>query len=122
VEIMIVVALIALLVAIALPAVLRARKRSQATHILEDLRMIDAAIDQYALENHKSPSQSVAWPDIKAYLKTNSRLYSTQSTDVLGNYFIEGAIDQGVMLSRATFNALSDVAPAEFWSSYGIAP
>ena len=51
VEIMIVVAIIALLAAIAVPNFLRARKRSQATRILEDLRMIDSAVDQYAIEN-----------------------------------------------------------------------
>src|SRR6266446_3997205 len=45
VEIMIVVAIIALLAAIAVPGFLRARKRSQATRILNDLRMIDSAVD-----------------------------------------------------------------------------
>jgi prepilin-type N-terminal cleavage/methylation domain-containing protein len=122
VEIMIVVALIALLAAIAMPAFLRARKRAQATHIIEDLRMIDAAIDQYALENNKAPTQSISWPDIKAYLKNGSRLYNTTATDVLGNYFIHGVIDQGVSLSRVTFDSLSDVAPLDFWSPYGVEP
>ena len=46
VEIMIVVAIIALLAAIAVPNFLRARKRSQAARIMDDLRMIDNAIDQ----------------------------------------------------------------------------
>ncbi len=50
VEIMIVVAIIALLAAIAVPGFLRARKRSQASRILNDLRMIDSAVDQYAIE------------------------------------------------------------------------
>ena len=52
VEIMIVVAIIALLAAIAVPNFLRARKRSQATAILEEMRLIDAAKDQYAIENN----------------------------------------------------------------------
>jgi prepilin-type N-terminal cleavage/methylation domain-containing protein len=54
VEIMIVVAIIALLAAIAVPGFLRARKRSQASRILNDLRMIDAAVDQYAIETNRS--------------------------------------------------------------------
>ena len=54
VEIMIVVAIIALLASIAVPNFLRARKRSQATRILEDLRVLDNATDQYAIENNKS--------------------------------------------------------------------
>src|SRR6516165_4696385 len=61
VEIMIVVAIIALLAAIAVPNFLRARKRSQATRCLEDLRIIDSAIDQYAIENNKSGGAMVVW-------------------------------------------------------------
>ena len=44
VEIMIVVAIIALLAAIAVPGFLRARKRSQASRIINDLRLIDSAV------------------------------------------------------------------------------
>src|SRR5438552_17501922 len=55
VEIMIVVAVIALLAAIAVPGFMRARKRSQASRIMNDLRIIDSAVDQYAIEDkHKS--------------------------------------------------------------------
>ena len=54
VEIMIVVAIIALLAAIAVPGFLRARKRSQASRIINDLRLIDSAVDQYAIENNKA--------------------------------------------------------------------
>src|ERR1035437_9617998 len=53
VEIMIVVAIIALLAAIAVPGFLRARKRSQASKVLNDLRLIDSAVDQYAIETNK---------------------------------------------------------------------
>ncbi len=53
VEIMIVVAIIALLAAIAVPGFLRARKRSQASRIINDLRLIDSAVDQYAIETNK---------------------------------------------------------------------
>ena len=64
VEIMIVVAIIALLAAIAVPSFLRARKRSQATATLETLRMIDGAKDQYALENAKSTTTTPAPIDL----------------------------------------------------------
>src|SRR5438309_5105459 len=85
VEIMIVVAIIALLAAIAVPNFLRARKRSQATRILEDLRMIDAAIDQYAIETNKTSGAAVGWTDVQAYLKKGSTLYSSNHTDLLGS-------------------------------------
>ena len=63
VEIMIVVAIIALLAAIAVPGFLRARKRSQATRILNDLRMIDSAVDQYAIETNRKTADSVGIKD-----------------------------------------------------------
>src|SRR3954452_2679134 len=87
VEIMIVVAIIALLASIAVPNFLRARKRSQATRILEDLRIIDSAIDQYAIENNKSGGASVKWTDVQSYLKTGSVLYNSNGTDLLGNQY-----------------------------------
>src|SRR6202046_213850 len=78
VEIMVVVAIIALLASIAVPNFLRARKRSQATRCLEDLRIIDSACDQYAIENNKVTGNSVAWTDVQNYLKTGSALYNSQ--------------------------------------------
>ena len=84
VEIMIVVAIIALLAAIAVPNFLRARKRSQATRILEDLRMIDAAVDQYAIEANKKAGDTVSWTAIQAYLKRGSNLYNTGASVIGG--------------------------------------
>jgi prepilin-type N-terminal cleavage/methylation domain-containing protein len=117
VEIMIVVAIIALLAAIAVPGFIRARKRSQASRILEDLRMIDAAIDQYAIETNKTTNQSVSWsPDITAYLKPNSQLFITGAS-VLGQHYdtMTWSVDVTIATPTGTSAALSDVAPTEFW-------
>ena len=72
----IVVAIIALLAAIAVPGFLRARKRSQATAILNDARIIDGAIDQYAIENNKKGTDTVNAGNIKGFFKPGSRLYA----------------------------------------------
>ena len=69
VEIMIVVAIIALLASIAVPGFLRARKRSQASRVINDLRLLDNAIDQYAIENNKTTNSPANFTDLKAYLK-----------------------------------------------------
>ncbi len=121
VEIMIVVAIIALLAAIAVPNFLRARKRSQATRILEDLRIIDSAIDQYAIENNKSGGANVVWTDVQAYLKKGSVIYNSNGTDLLGNQFSTNAtfsVDTIPKLNSTSFSKLSDVAPADFWSPF----
>ncbi len=118
VEIMIVVAIIALLASIAVPNFLRARKRSQATRILQDLRMIDAAIDQYAIENNKPQGAAVAWLDIRTYLKTGSVLYASGGTDMFGNSFAPFAVDTLPKVPPLTYSKLSDVAPNTFWSPF----
>ena len=51
VEIMIVVAIIGLLAAIAIPSFMRARTTSQKNACINNLRQIEAGKDQYALEN-----------------------------------------------------------------------
>ena len=118
VEIMIVVAIIALLAAIAVPNFLRARKRSQATRILEDLRIVDSAIDQYAIENNKSSGDAVVWADIQKYLKNGSVLYNSGGTDLLGNAYAGFSVDSLPKLSSTSFGKLSDVAPSDFWSPF----
>src|ERR1700750_2936123 len=86
VEIMIVVSIIALLAAIAVPGFMRARKRSQASRILNDLRMIDSAVDQYAIETNKLSGAAVAVTDWTNYVKKNSALYNA-GADLFGNAY-----------------------------------
>jgi prepilin-type N-terminal cleavage/methylation domain-containing protein len=118
VEIMIVVAIIALLAAIAVPAFLRARKRSQASRILNDLRMIDSACDQYAIETNRKTGDTVATTDWTNYLKKNSLLYNG-GKDILGNAYGGQVVDTIPQVPPASYTVLSDVAGTGFWSPYG---
>lgn len=59
VEIMIVVAIIGLLAAIAIPNFVRARQTTQTNICLNNMRQIDAAIDQWALEHGKAKGATV---------------------------------------------------------------
>ncbi|MCG2658750.1 MAG: prepilin-type N-terminal cleavage/methylation domain-containing protein, partial [Kiritimatiellae bacterium] len=61
VEIMIVVAIIGLLAAIAIPSFMRARTTSQQNACINNLRQIEAAKDQYALENGLTNLATIAW-------------------------------------------------------------
>jgi prepilin-type N-terminal cleavage/methylation domain-containing protein len=73
VEIMIVVAIIGLLAAIAIPNFIRARATSQANACINNLRQIDAAINEWALENGQSNGATVANVSVvSAYIKLNS--------------------------------------------------
>jgi type II secretory pathway pseudopilin PulG len=118
VEIMIVVAIIALLAAIAVPGFLRARKRSQASRILNDLRMIDAAVDQYAIETNKKSNNPVAVTDWTNYLKKGSSLYLSGNS-ILGTAYGAQTVDTIPLVPSADYAVLSDVAGTGFWSPYG---
>ena len=118
VEIMIVVAIIALLAAIAVPGFLRARKRSQASRILNDLRMIDAAVDQYAVETNRSTGNTVAVADWTNYLKKGTVLYNSGNS-ILGSAYGPQTVDTIPQVVSADYATLSDVASTGFWSPYG---
>ena len=69
VEIMIVVALIGLLATIAFPNIVRARLQSQTQACINNLRQIDDASQQWGLENNRPATSTVAFTDIRPYLK-----------------------------------------------------
>jgi len=117
VEIMIVVAIIALLAAIAVPGFLRARKRSQASRIINDLRLIDSAVDQYAIETNKTSGATVAVTDWTNYLKKGTNLY-VSGNDILGNTYGAQKVDSLPSVPAASKTALSDVTDSTFWSPY----
>jgi prepilin-type N-terminal cleavage/methylation domain-containing protein len=119
VEIMIVVAIIALLAAIAVPGFLRARKRSQASKVLNDLRMIDAAVDQYAIETGKKTNDPVAVSDWTNYVKKDSVLYNS-GQDLFGHNYGTQTVDALPKTAPGTFDTLSDVADTNFFSPYGV--
>jgi len=69
---MIVVAIIGLLAAIAVPNYVRARTTSQKNTCMAILRQFDGAAQTWALENNKSAGNTYTWEDIKPYLKLDS--------------------------------------------------
>jgi prepilin-type N-terminal cleavage/methylation domain-containing protein len=71
VEIMIVVAIIGLLAAIAIPNFVRARTQSQMNACINNLRQIDGAIQQWALENKAATNAAVTFPTVSPYLRNS---------------------------------------------------
>lgn len=124
---MIVVAIIALLAAIALPGFLRARKRSQAAAVLELYRMIDGAKEQYAIE---FPHPSSIYPrpiDLVGYMKPGTKVYKdyaagVDTTDLFGNKVYIQSLDVPPQIANATLSELDSVIenPASFWGPYDL--
>ena len=69
VEIMIVVAIIGLLAVIAIPSFMKARTTSQKNACINNLRQVEAAKEQWALETKQSTGATVVSTAIEALLK-----------------------------------------------------
>lgn len=124
VEIMIVVAIIALLATIAVPSFLRARKRAQATKVLNSARILDSARDQWAIEANKADDVDADWAFIKPFVKESTLLYKKEGKDIFGNPFVNQdgnlviKVGDELKINDAIYDALSDVTDEEFWGSY----
>jgi prepilin-type N-terminal cleavage/methylation domain-containing protein len=105
VEIMIVVAIIGLLAAIAIPNFVRARTTAQSNACINNLRQIDGAIQQWALEMNQAPSATVnsticqpylgrgangAWPTCPAGGSYTLNSVADKPTCSLGNANVNG--------------------------------
>jgi type IV pilus assembly protein PilA len=105
VEIMIVVAIIGLLAALAIPGFVKARKQSQGRRIINDARQMDAAIDQWALEKGKKDGDAVVTAEAATYLKT-----AWTANDLLGNAYTIGAVGTNqVQIAAGTKSVLANV-------------
>ena len=105
VEIMIVVAIIGLLAALAVPGMQRSRARAQGYRIINDARQADAAIDQWALETGQVNGNPISTTAAALYLKSTWPV-----TDILGNtytYTVVGATQ--VQINAASKTALTGV-------------
>jgi prepilin-type N-terminal cleavage/methylation domain-containing protein len=112
VEIMIVVAIIGLLAALAIPGFVKARKQSQGRRILNDVRQLDSAINQWAMEKGKQDGDPLDTSSAASYLKT-----AWSDTDLLGNGYAFGNVGTNqVQVSSNTKSALQGVGID--WGSY----
>ncbi len=112
VEIMIVVAIIGLLAALAIPGFVKARKQSQGRRILNDARQMDAAIDQWALETGQTDGNAINTTSAATYLKT---AWKTQ--DLLGNAFNVTVVGGTQMSVNATTKTALDGVGID-WGAY----
>jgi prepilin-type N-terminal cleavage/methylation domain-containing protein len=113
VEIMIVLAIIGLLAALAVPSFIKNRKQSQGRRIVNDVRQIDAAINAWALEVNASDGTAVNLAQAAQYTKSGS----INTVDLLGNPYLIGTVgDTQMAVAAATKSALGGVGVD--WGAY----
>jgi len=128
VEIMIVVAIIALLATFAVPSFMRARMRTQATACKEDLRQVDAAIDQWALEKNKGTGKPITVTELATYIKPGTALYTALAAgaakDTLGGAITIANVGDALAVPTDTKTATDTATGADtasraaFWSPF----
>jgi len=102
IEIMIVVLIIGILLAIAVPNFIRAREQSRSKSCSANLKQIDAAKEQFAMDAKKNTGDAVAFTDIvgaSLYLK------STPTCPSSGTYTV------GAVSTNPTCNKTSTAYP-----------
>jgi prepilin-type N-terminal cleavage/methylation domain-containing protein len=110
VEIMIVVAIIGLLAAIAIPNFVRAREVSQLNSIKNNLRILEGCKDQWALEAKKGTGQAVTWTDITSYLKGGTIQQVVEETYNINNVGTSANAQTSVTLTTS-YTAGSFIVP-----------
>ena len=121
IEIMIVLTIIALLASIATPSMMRARQRSVAGEIKEEVRHIEMALTQLAIENPSAAGQPVDFDQLVPYFKPGSRLASCDNKDRFGNDFNDGAaydVDTIPKVASTTISSLQASVATDFWAPY----
>jgi type II secretory pathway pseudopilin PulG len=87
VEIMIVVAIVGLLAAMLLNNMDKARKQAEGRRIVNDCRVVDAAITQWALDTNQQDGAPIDWIAVNSYLKKPIAFF-----DLLGNPYEWGNV------------------------------
>jgi type IV pilus assembly protein PilA len=105
VEIMVVVAIVGLLAAMAVPGFILARKQSQGRRIVNDCRQMDAAIDQWSLETGQYDDNTINTTTCATYLKT-----AWENTDLLNNSYVIGLVGSNqITVSTKTKSSLAGI-------------
>lgn len=107
VEIMIVVLIIGLLAAIAIPNFIKARNTSREKACLNNLRQIDGAVEQYAMEKNIAEGTAVTWDNLQPdYIKAKTKCPAGTADYTIPNVGVEPACP------NVGANAGHDLTPA----------
>jgi prepilin-type N-terminal cleavage/methylation domain-containing protein len=110
IEIMIVVSLVGLLATIAVPNYWRAHRDSQTATCINNLRQIDAAIQQYATERKRGAKASVTLADCCDYLKQEA-VCPAGGTTIVNSYSVTDCQTSPTCITKGGGTANGHVLP-----------
>ncbi len=115
VRVLIVISIVVILAAMAIPSFTRARQRSQASTLINGARQLDAAIDQWAIENGIDNGQPIDLKAISRYVKPGSAFEAALAAgipprDPFGNdYIFDTTGPDQVQINAASLSSLGGV-------------
>jgi hypothetical protein len=83
--------LAAVIAAVVLPSVIRARTTPAANSWINNLKLIDSSKQQWALEQRKKSADIPTWEDLRSYLEYNGNCLfvpMTMSTSARGQFIV----------------------------------
>lgn len=124
---LILIAILGVLAAIGIPSFQRGRLHAFAGSTLGGLRMLDAAMDQYALEHQKSPGDKVRMQDVALYVTNYMRRYERPVHPYLkgintpfGDEFLLSVIGAPPRLPYPSWKRIVSVVDTNFFGPYPI--
>jgi type II secretory pathway pseudopilin PulG len=118
IEIIVILVIIGLMLLIVVPHYLIEFKAKKAARVKADLVALNAAIEQYALENGKVSGDPVDFDSLRKYLDQNSDAYRTGGKDAFGDTYGPFIVGSRPPVPSRTEDDLSSTVPPEFWSPF----
>lgn len=105
-------------------AIPRAHVRALASEVLQELRLLSAAVDQWAIETNKRPGTQPTIADIAVYVSNSSRFGYFMNRgicqDTLGNPIQIPAVDELPVVPKASFEFFNGIVTEDFFIPFPI--
>ena len=118
IEIVVIVGILGMIILIVVPMMVVGHKRSKAEIVMSDLKTLNKAIHQYAVETGRSSGFAPTYKDIRKYLDKNSNVYRSDGKDLCGNAYGPFSVDIPPKVPEQTYDYFSSVVDDAYWSIY----
>ena len=118
IEVVLVIGIILMMIVILVPGLLHNSRRKHANAVRFEMKLLDCALQQYALQTEKKSGVAVTFEDLKKHLPPDSRLVKTNGIDSLGNPFVKFVVGTPIRVPTKSAQQLDSVADPAFWADY----
>ncbi len=118
IEIIVILIIMALMLVIVIPHLSVGEKERKARQIKDDLAVLNAAVEHYAVDNTKASGIEVTYADISKYVDPNSPVYLRGGKDVFGDSYGPFTVGSLPPVPPDAINRLSNAVDEDFWSPY----